>query len=121
MRALLAAALLVAACGANVTRLTSAQEAYLAAHPERGPRDRNAALYRIATVGDSLEWVRVAWDGVAFRGVHTGGPLETWEAHVAVDARPVSLSGPGREEQVQRGTVLLTFKGGKLATWVVIE
>jgi hypothetical protein len=119
---LVAAALaLAAACGANTTQLTPAQEAYLKSHPERGPRDRNALLYRTIKVGDPLEWVKIAWDGVAIERVHGGGIAETWRAHVAVDARPVTLVDGAREEEVPRGTVLLTFSAGKLAGWVKIE
>lgn len=124
MRGLAAATVIaawLAACGANVTRLTPTQESYLKAHPERGPRDRNALLYRSIKVGDPLEWIKVAWDGVRLEKFHGAGEVETWQAHVQVDARPVTLADGAREEEVQRGTLLLTFKGGKLAGWVKID
>jgi hypothetical protein len=135
-RIVFALAFIAAGCGANVTQLTDAQERYLKSHPELGPRDRNALLYRTIAVGETLERVLIAWDGLKLERVHTplqtelaGGhaqgnaqgqatAVDTYEAWIPVDGRPVVVHEGANEEEIPRGRVLLTFKNGRLATWV---
>jgi len=133
-RALALAAVLVGACGANTTTLTPAQEAYLRAHPELGPRDRNALLYRTISLGDTLERVKAAWDGALFRRREPatpdviGGrvavskePIDTYEVYIALGDREVAIRSGDQEERVPNGRLILVFKDERLASYVRME
>jgi hypothetical protein len=124
--------LLLCACGANATVLTATQEKYLQVHPELGPHDRNALLYRHIHVGETLERVKVAWDGLLFRqqppthqpvmGEQLLVPeIDNYEVFVPTDGRPVVMFSGAFQEEVPRGRVLLTFKKGILVTFFRLE
>ncbi len=133
--AVAAAALALVACVTpSATGLTPLQEEYLRTHPELGERDRNALLYRVIFVGDTLERVRVAWDGLVFRRVTPETPdviggaapvakerFDTYEVFVAIGDRDVIVRNGAAEERIPSGRLFLTFRDDRLASYVRME
>jgi len=121
-RFLLFIALTIAGC-AGPAALTPKQWEYIRAHPELGDSGRNALLERAIAVGQRLDRVLAAWDGLRVeRKPHQpGSRIDTYEFFVAIDGRPVAVRGPEGGETITTGRVLLTFRDEVLVSWVRLE
>ena len=114
-----AIALLLSACAAARSGPTPAQLGYLKTHPL--PPDEERRLYaREAMRGDTLDRVRVTFDGCRFDKESVDGALAVWRVHVPIDERPIRVTTDHIEDVPAGADVLLTFDHDRLKSALVL-
>jgi hypothetical protein len=48
-------------------------------------------------------------------------PIDRYEVFIPIDGRPVTCKDGANEEDIAHGRLLLTFRDGKLLTWLRLE
>ena len=114
-----AIALCLAACAAARSGPTKKQTEYLKAHP-LSPDEERRLYAREAKRGDTIDRVRVTFDGCSFDRTSVDGALSIWEVHVPVDERPIRVITDKLEEVAAGGAVMLTFKSDRLESALVL-
>jgi hypothetical protein len=105
----LSIALSLAACAATRSGPTKAQEGYLKAHP-LSPDEERRLYAREAKRGDSIDRVRVTFDGCDFERTSVEGELAVWRVHIPIDQRPIRIDTDKLVEIAPGSDVLLTFR-----------
>ena len=105
----LAIALLPGACAATTSGPTKAQQGYLKTHP-LSPDEERRLYAREAKRGDTLDRVRVTFDGCAFERANVDGDLSVWRVHIPIDQRPIRIDTDKLVEFDPGSDVLLTFR-----------
>jgi hypothetical protein len=117
--ALVVALVLFSGCAASRSGPTKTQTGYLKAHPLTPDEERR--LYaREAQRGDTLDRVRVTFDGCGFERTTVEGDLAVWTVHVPIDARAIRVTTDKLEDVAPGGGVMLTFKRDRLESAVVL-
>ncbi|HEX8951873.1 MAG TPA: hypothetical protein VF945_08505 [Polyangia bacterium] len=115
----LAIALLLPACAATRSGPTKAQLGYVKTHPLTPDEERR--LYaREAQRGDTIDRVRVTFDGCDFERSAVDGDLAIWRVHVPIDERPIRVVTDKLEEVPAGGAVMLTFDKDRLKSALVL-
>ena len=118
--AIVVALALLVACAAARSGPTKKQTEYLKAHPLSADEERR--LYaREAKRGDTIDRVRVTFDGCDFERSTVEGELAIWKVHVPIDARPIRLVTDKLEDVAAGGAALLTFERDQLKSAIVLE
>ncbi|HEX9104893.1 MAG TPA: hypothetical protein VF997_21935 [Polyangia bacterium] len=116
---MLAIALLLPACAATRSGPTKAQLGYVKTHPLTPDEERR--LYaREAQRGDTIDRVRVTFDGCDFERSAVDGDLAIWRVHVPIDERPIRVVTDKLEEVPAGGAVMLTFDKDRLKSALVL-
>jgi hypothetical protein len=111
---------LVSACAAARSGPSKTQLGYLKTHPLSADEERR--LYaREAQRGDTLDRVRVTFDGCDFERATAEGDLAIWKVHVPIDARPIRVVTDKLEDVAAGGAAMLTFERDRLKSAVVLE
>ena len=108
-----AIALCLAACAAARSGPTKTQTEYLKAHP-LSPDEERRLYAREAQRGDTIDRVRVTFDGCELERTTVDGPLSIWKVHVPIDERPIRVISDKLEEVPAGGSAMLTFKNDRL-------
>jgi hypothetical protein len=118
--ALFAALALVPACAATRSGPTKKQTEYLKAHPLSADEERR--LYaREAKRGDTIDRVRVTFDGCDFERATVEGELAIWKVHVPIDAPAIRVVTDKLEEIPAGGAAMLTFRRDQLERVIILE
>jgi hypothetical protein len=105
----LAIALPLAACAATRSGPTKAQQGYLKTHP-LSPDEERRLYAREAKRGDTIDRVRVTFDGCDFDRASVDGDLAVWRVHVPIDQQPIRLDTDKLVEIAPGSDVMLTFR-----------
>ncbi|HXU73915.1 MAG TPA: hypothetical protein VN947_31560 [Polyangia bacterium] len=108
------------ACAATRTGPTKAQQGYLKTHP-LSPDEERRLTAREAQRGDTLDRVRVTWDGCDFERASHEGDLAIWRVHVPIDQPPIRVVTDKLEDIPSGGSALLTFKNDRLDRVTILE
>jgi hypothetical protein len=114
-----AIALSLAACAATRSGPTKKQSEYLKAHP-LSPDEERRLYAREAKRGDTIDRVRVTFDGCDFERTTVEGALSIWQVHVPIDERPIRVITDKLEEVPAGGSAMLTFKNDRLESALVL-
>jgi hypothetical protein len=109
----IAIALCLAACAAARSGPTKKQTEYLKAHP-LSPDEERRLYAREAQRGDTIDRVRVTFDGCELERTTVDGALSIWRVHVPIDERPIRVITDKLEEVPAGGSAMLTFKNDRL-------
>lgn len=122
MKAALALGLLVVlpACAATRTGPTRAQQGYLKTHP-LSPDEERRLVAREVQRGDTIDRVRVTWDGCDFERASSEGELAIWRVHVPIDQPPIRVVTDKLEDIPAGGSAMLTFKNDRLDRVMILE
>ncbi len=115
----LSIALLLPACAASRSGPTPAQLGYLKAHP-LSPDEERRLYAREAQRGDTLDRVRVTFDGCQFERASVDGALAIWRVHVPIDERPIRVVTDKLEDVPAGGDVMLTFENDRLKSALIL-
>ena len=115
-----AIALALTACAAARSGPTKKQTEYLKAHP-LSPEEERRLFAREAKRGDTIDRVRVTFDGCDFERTSSEGALSVWRVHVPIDERPIRLITDKLEEVAAGGAAMLTFKNDLLESALILE
>jgi hypothetical protein len=107
-------------CAATSSGPTRKQTEYLKAHP-LGPDEERRLYAREAQRGDTLDRVRVTFDGCDFERSNVDGDLALWKVHVPIDERPIRVITDKLEDIPAGGAAILTFKNERLQSALVLE
>jgi hypothetical protein len=107
-------------CAATRSGPTRKQTEYLKAHP-LGPDEERRLYAREAQRGDTLDRVRVTFDGCNFERSAVDGDLALWQVHVPIDERPIRVITDKLEDIPAGGAAILTFKNERLQSALVLE
>jgi hypothetical protein len=113
--------LLIALCSCAAARSgpTKKQTEYLKAHPLSADDERR--LYaREARRGDTIDRVRVTFDGCGFERTSVDGALSVWTVHVPIDERPIRVVTDKIEDVPAGGSLMLTFRNERLDSALVL-
>ena len=113
-------ALVLPACAATRSGPTKAQQGYIKTHP-LSPDEERRLTAREAKRGDTIDRVRVTFDGCDFERTTAEGDLAVWQVHVPIDARPIRVITDKLEEVPPGGGALLTFKKDRLESALILE
>jgi hypothetical protein len=113
-------ALLLTACAAQRSGPSKAQLGYVKSHP-LSPDEERRLYAREAQRGDTVDRVRVTFDGCDFERTTVEGDLAVWQVHVPIDARPIRVITDKLEEVAPGGGALLTFKKDRLESALILE
>jgi len=114
-----AIALSLAACAAARSGPTKKQTEYLKAHP-LSPDEERRLYAREARRGDTIDRVRVTFDGCDFERASVDGELSIWKVHVPIDERPIRVDTDKLEDVPAGGAVMLTFRNDRLESALVM-
>ncbi len=103
----------LSACAATRSGPTRAQTEYLKVHP-LSPDEERRLYAREAQRGDTLDRVRVTFDGCVFERATADGALAVWKVHVPIDERPIRVTTDKIEDIPAGGDVMLTFENDRL-------
>ena len=105
----LAIALVLPACAATRSGPTKAQQGYLKTHP-LSPDEERRMYAREAKRGDTIDRVRVTFDGCDFERTSVDGDLAVWRVHIPIDQQPIRVDTDKLVEFAPGSDVMLTFK-----------
>jgi hypothetical protein len=111
---------LAAGCAASRSGPSKAQLGYVKAHP-LSPDEERRLYAREAKRGDTLDRVRVTFDGCDFERATVEGDLAVWKVHVPIDAQPIRVVTDKLEDVAAGGAALLTFERDRLESAVILE
>ncbi|MGZ3428134.1 MAG: hypothetical protein ACXVCV_15870 [Polyangia bacterium] len=118
--ALAVALALVVSCAAERSGPSKTQLGYLKTHP-LSPDEERRLYAREAQRGDTIDRVRVTFDGCDLERVDASGELAVWKVHVPIDGRPIRVITDKLEEVAAGGAAMLTFERDRLKSAVVLE
>jgi len=113
-------ALVLSACAATRSGPTKAQQGYIKTHP-LSPDEERRLTAREAKRGDTIDRVRVTFDGCDLERTSVDGALSVWKVHVPIDERPIRLVTDKLEEVAAGGAAMLTFKSDRLESALLLE
>jgi hypothetical protein len=119
-RALAVALALLVGCAASRSGPTKAQLGYIKSHP-LSPDEERRLYAREAKRGDTIDRVRVTFDGCDFERATVEGDLAVWKVHVPIDAQPIRLVTDKLEDVAAGGNALLTFEHDRLKSAIILE
>jgi hypothetical protein len=102
-------ALVLPACAATRSGPTKAQQGYIKTHP-LSPDEERRLTAREAKRGDTIDRVRVTFDGCDFERATVEGELAVWRVHVPIDQQPIRVDTDKLIEISAGSDVMLTFK-----------
>jgi len=112
-------ALCLSGCAATRSGPTKKQTEYLKAHP-LSPDEERRLYAREARRGDTIDRVRVTFDGCDFERTSVDGDLSIWKVHVPIDERPIRVDTDKLEDVPAGGAVMLTFRNDRLESALVM-
>ena len=112
-------ALVLPACAATRSGPTKAQLGYLKTHP-LSPDEERRLYAREARRGDTIDRVRVTFDGCGFERASVDGALSVWRVHVPIDERPIRVTTDKLEDVPAGGDVMLTFDHDRLQSALIL-
>jgi hypothetical protein len=93
---------------------------YVKAHP-LSPDEERRLYAREAKRGDTVDRVRVTFDGCSFGRERVDGPISIWRVEIPIDARSIRIDTDHLVEVLPGAAALLTFKNDKLESALVLE
>ncbi len=99
---------LVCSCAASRSGPTKAQLGYLKTHP-LSPDEERRLYAREAKRGDTIDRVRVTFDGCDLERATVEGDLAVWKVHVPIDGQPIRVVTDKLEDIAAGGAAMLTF------------
>ena len=102
-------ALCLTACAATRSGPTKAQQGYVKTHP-LSPDEERRLYAREAKRGDTIDRVRVTFDGCDFERANVEGGLAVWRVHIPIDQQPIRIDTDKLVEFAPGSDVMLTFR-----------
>jgi hypothetical protein len=112
-------ALALLGCAASRSGPSKIQIEYLKAHP-LSPDEERRLYAREARRGDTVDRVRVTFDDCTFERAQVSGDIAVWRVHVPIDAREIRIDTDKLEVVGPGSDAMLTFRGEKLESAVIL-